>query len=157
MLFELNSFDTFLLSIKCNFTMNGHSHGHQLGYGHGNSHGYRFQSSCTKLPGQLKIQFGAQFATFWRRTVGPRTIGSQGPTVRGPICHFFRADIWAPGPNCPGPNLPRTKNTKCQNIKRHIIIISTVRYSIPHPTQRFPIPSNSSIHPLIAPWCHIRL
>ena len=34
-----------------------------------------------------------------------------GPTVRGPICHFFRADSWAPdnwapGPNCPGPNLP---------------------------------------------------
>ena len=36
-----------------------------------------------------------------------------GPTVRGPICHFLRADSWAPdnwapGPNCPGPNLPRT-------------------------------------------------
>ena len=36
-----------------------------------------------------------------------------GPTVRGPICHFWGADSWAPdnwapGPNCPGPNLPRT-------------------------------------------------
>ena len=34
-----------------------------------------------------------------------------GPTVRGPICHFWGADSWAPdnwapGPDCPGPNLP---------------------------------------------------
>ena len=43
---------------------------------------------------------GAQFATFSGRTVGP-----QGPTIRGPICHFLGADSrapdnWAPGPNC---------------------------------------------------------
>ncbi len=36
---------------------------------------------------------------------------SRGPTVRGPIVHFVRADSWAPdnwapGPNCPGPNCP---------------------------------------------------
>ena len=34
--------------------------------------------------------------------------GQSGPGQLGPICHFFRADSWAPGPNCPGPNLPRT-------------------------------------------------
>ena len=39
------------------------------------------------------------------------TVHFRGPTVRGPICQFFRADSWAPdnralGPNCPGPNLP---------------------------------------------------
>ena len=42
----------------------------------------------------------------------------RGPTVRGPICHFFRADSWAPdnrapGPICPGPNLPRTTGPYC--------------------------------------------
>ena len=67
-------------------------------------------------PGQLgpRAQLSrAQFATFSGRIVGPR-----GLTVRGPICHFFRADSWTLGPNCPGPsclgpncpgpNLPRT-------------------------------------------------
>ena len=36
---------------------------------------------------------------------------SRGPTVRGPIVHFFKVDSWAPdsrapGPSCPGPNCP---------------------------------------------------
>ena len=48
--------------------------------------------------------FFYDFLVFWM-------VHFWGPTVRGPICHFFRSDSWAPdnwapGPNCPGPNLP---------------------------------------------------
>ena len=31
-------------------------------------------------------------------------LGKLGPGQLGPICHFFGAYGWAPGPNCPGPN-----------------------------------------------------
>ena len=48
--------------------------------------------------------FFDDFLVFWM-------VHFRGPTVRGPICHFFGADSWAPdnwapGPNCPGPNCP---------------------------------------------------
>ena len=74
------------------------------------------QAPHTMVLGKLgprQLGPGAQFATFWRRTVGPQATG-----LRGSNCHFFRADSWAPGPNlplfwgwalgpnCPGPNCP---------------------------------------------------
>ena len=47
--------------------------------------------------------------TIGPRTVGPGTTGPWGPTVLGPICHFSRADWWAPDNWAPGPNLPLFK------------------------------------------------
>ena len=98
-------------------------------------------------PGQLGP--GAQFATFWRRTVGPRTTGPRGPTVRGPICHFLGADSWAPdnwapGPNCPGPNLPGPNcpgpNCPGPNLPRTLFPLTVSRLKAPVHLVRFPNP-----------------
>ena len=54
---------------------------------------------------------------------GPNCQGPNLPHFRGPICHFFMADSWAPdkwtpdrwapGPNCQGPNLPHFRGPIC--------------------------------------------
>ena len=38
-----------------------------------------------------------------------------------------------------------------------LVIISTVRCSLPHPTRRYPIPSHTQSNPHIAPRCYIHL
>ena len=45
--------------------------------------------------------FFEDFLVFWM-------VHFRGPTVRGPICHFFGADSWALDNWAPGPNFPRT-------------------------------------------------
>ena len=56
---------------------------------------------------------------------------------RGPICHFFRADSWAPVPNCPGPNCPGPNcpgpncpgpNCPGPNLPRSVGSVTNMRY-----------------------------
>ena len=46
-------------------------------------------------------------ANIWRTYMSIEFIHcSRAQLSNGPTVHFFRADNWAPGPNCPGPNCP---------------------------------------------------
>ena len=75
----------------------------------------------------------------------------RGPTVQGPICHFFRADSWAPdnrapGPNCPRPNLPWTTGPRDPTIRGPFVRGPTVR----GPIVRGPICLEPQIWPFLA-------
>ena len=92
-------------TLKCHFKLQKVSINHQKYHC---NYQMSAQLSGAQLSAPQKWQIGprlsgAQLSAPQKWQIGPQTVGPRGPVVRGPICHFFRANSWARDNWAPSP------------------------------------------------------